>query len=372
MMCMEMKCYGCGKELQCTDEGAAGYVPPKVLETRESILCQRCFKLQHYNTNSQLELVTDEFVEILKSVGRDDALIVYVIDMFAFESSIIENLPSYINNKPVLILANKRDLVPASVNDTKLNQWIKNRLNELGINNIIDVIICSGYTNYHTDLIFDKIDSLRNKKDVYIIGNSNVGKSTFINSLLKNYSNNTQKFITTSYFPGTTLNVINIPLDKSSYIYDTPGIITKNSMYYVVEPKILKYILPRKEIKPITFQLKNNQTLILGGLACFSFLEGKDTNFTTYFSNFVNVVRCKYDKREATFNSLVKNKNIHPVSSNVTNSDVLKKVKLEITQTGKIDVVISGYGWISFEANNQTIEIDIPKCCNYYIREAMI
>lgn len=371
-MSQELKCYGCGNVLQSTDETKAGYVPQKVLETRDNILCQRCFKLQHYNTNSEIQLVNDEFVSILKNVGKHDALIVYVIDIFAFESSVIENLANYINNKRVLILANKRDLIPSSVNDEKLTNWIKKRLNDLGIANIIDVIISSGYTNYHTDLILDKFEDLRNKKDVYIIGNSNVGKSTFINSLLKNYSNFTQNFITTSYFPGTTLNVINIPIDKNSYIYDTPGIITKNSMYYAVEPRILRYILPRKEIKPITFQLKTKQSLLLGGLANFSFIEGKDTNFTTYFSNFVNIVRCKHDKKTATFNSLIKGKNIHPTSANITSNENLKTVKFDITQTGKVDVVISGYGWISFEANNQKIELEVPSCCNVDVREAMI
>lgn len=371
-MSQELRCYGCGNVLQSQDENTAGYVPLKVLESRESILCQRCFKLQHYNTNSEVELVTEEFISILKNVGKHDALIVYAIDLFAFESSIIENLSSYLSNKQVLILANKRDIIPTSVKDEKLIQWIKNRLNQLGINNILDVVISSGHTNYHTDEIMDKIDLLRAKRDVYLIGNSNVGKSTFINSLLKNYSNTTENYITTSYFPGTTLNVINIPLDKNSYIYDTPGIITKNSMYYAVEPKILKYILPRKEVKPTTFQLKNNQTLLLGGLATFSFISGNDTNFTSYFSNFINIVRCKVEKRENTFNNLIKTKNIHPISNNITSNGNLKKVRLEIDKTGKIDVVISGFGWISFEANNQVLELEVPTCCNVYIREAMI
>lgn len=371
-MSEELRCYGCGNVLQSSDETKAGYVPNKILEGKDNILCQRCFKLRHYNTNSEVELVPDEFISILKNVGKHDALVVYVIDLFAFESSVIENLSTYLNNKQVLILANKRDIIPSSVNDKKLVEWMKHRLKDFGITNIIDVIISSGQTNYNTDFIMDKIESLRNKRDVYIIGNSNVGKSTFINSLLKNYSNNTQKFITTSCFPGTTLNVINIPLDKNSYIYDTPGIITKNSMYYAVEPKILKYILPRKEVKPTTFQLKNNQTLLLGGLATFSFIGGSDTNFTAYFSNFINVVRCKYEKRDTTFNNLIKTKNIHPISSNVTSSASLKKVKIEITQKGKIDVVISGYGWISFEANNQVVELEVPSCCNVDVREAMI
>lgn len=368
----ELRCYGCGNVLQCEDENKQGYVPTKILESRDNILCQRCFKLQHYNTNSEVELANDEFVAILKNVGKHDALIVYVLDLFAFESSIIPALPEYINNKQVLILANKRDLIPSSIKDTKLINWIRKRLKQLGITNIIDILISSGETNYHIDEILDKFDELRKKKDVYIIGNSNVGKSTFINSLLKCYSNNTQNLITTSCFPGTTLNVINIPLDAKSYIYDTPGIITKNSMYYAIEPKLLKYILPKKEVKATTFQLKNNQTLLLGGLATFSFKEGADTNFTGYFSNYINIIRCKYEKKNTTFNNLLKNNNIHPTSKNITSHNDLKTVTLNITQKGKIDVVICGYGWFSFEANNQVIELEVPSCCNILIREAMI
>ena len=138
----EIRCYGCGKPLQSHDESIAGYVPNKVLESRESILCQRCFKLQHYNTNSEVELVNEDFVNILKNVGKHDALIVYAIDLFAFESSIIENLSSYLNNKQVLILANKRDLIPTSVKDTKLIEWIKSKI-KIVILKIITIIVTS-------------------------------------------------------------------------------------------------------------------------------------------------------------------------------------------------------------------------------------
>ena len=92
----------------------------------------------------------------------------------------------------------------------------------------------------------------------------------------------------------------------------------------------------------------------------------------SYFSNFVNIVRCKKDKKTTTFNNLIKGKNIHPTSSNIKDSSSLKKITLEINKTGKVDVVICGYGWLSFEANNQTIEVEVPSCCNVYVREAMI
>jgi len=368
----KLYCYGCGQILQSEDETKAGYVPEKILEAKDNILCQRCFKLQHYNTNSEIQLVEDDYITILKSIAKEDALLVYVVDVFNFETSMINNINKYLNNQKVLVLANKRDLIPSSVKDEKLLNWIKEKLVNCGIKNIFDIIMSSGQTNYNVDLILNKIDELREGKDVYIIGNANVGKSTFINSLLKNYSNETDKFITTSSFPGTTLNVIRIPLDRKSFIYDTPGIIQKDSMLYSVEPRILKYLLPRKEIKPLTYQLKPSQSLLIGGLAIFDFIEGSETGFTCYFSSFVKVHRTKLEKKEATFNSLVSSKSILPNSNRITSFNDLTLKKIELTTPGKIDVVISGYGWISFEYTDQKVGLYVPKNCKVYLREALI
>lgn len=368
----KLYCYGCGQILQCEDETKQGYVPEKILEGKENILCQRCFKLQHYNTNSEVQLVDEDYITILKSIAQEDALLVYVVDVFSFETSIINNLSNYINNQKILVLANKRDLIPSSVKDEKLLNWIKEKLLNTGIKNVFDVIMASGQTNYNVDLILNKIDELREGKDVYIIGNANVGKSTFINSLLKNYSNETDKFITTSSFPGTTLNVIRIPLDRKSYIYDTPGIIQKDSMLYAVDPRILKYIMPRKEIKPLTYQLKSGQSLLLGGLSLFNFVSGKETGFTCYFSSFVKIHRTKIEKREATFNSLVSSKSILPTSTRITKFDDLETKRFELNKPGKYDIVISGYGWVSFEYEDQIVEVCVPKNCKVYLREALI
>ncbi len=368
----KLYCYGCGHILQSNDETKAGYVPEKILETKENILCQRCFKLQHYNTNSEIQLVEEDYITILKSIAKEKALLVYVIDVFNFEASIIKDFTKYVNNQKILVLVNKRDLIPSSVKDEKLLEWIKEKLYVNGIKNIHDIIMSSGQTNYNIDLILNKIDELREGRDVYVIGNANVGKSTFINSLLKNYSNETDKFITTSSFPGTTLNVIRIPLDMNSYIYDTPGIIEKNSMLYAVDPHVLKYILPRKEIKPLTFQLKQEQSLLIGGLAAFDFVKGREIGFTCYFSSFVKIHRCKKEKREDIFNSLVASKSILPTSSRISKFSDLKLKKIELNSPGKVDIVISGYGWISFEYTNQEIEVYVPGNCKVYLREALI
>ena len=214
----KLYCYGCGQILQCEDETKAGYVPDKILETKENILCQRCFKLQHYNTNSEVQLVVDDYITILKNIGREDALLVYVLDVFNFESSLIKDLNKYLGNNKILVLANKRDLIPSSVKDDKMLHWIKSKLADNKINNVIDIIMASGQTNYNVDLIMDKIDSLREGKDVYLIGNANVGKSTFINTLV-----NDNSVAKTSKKPGCTKLINFFDVNNEFRIVDVPG-----------------------------------------------------------------------------------------------------------------------------------------------------
>ena len=43
--------------------------------------------------------------------------------------------------------------------------------------------------------------------------------------------------VTTSRFPGTTLDMIDIPLDETSFMYDTPGIIQDHQMTHLVSEK---------------------------------------------------------------------------------------------------------------------------------------
>ena len=366
-----MHCYGCGQKLQSDDENLSGYVPEKVLNNKEDVLCQRCFRLQHYNTNSEVEMVDDDYEKILAKITKEDALIVYILDIFNFEASLIKNLKKYINNKDLIVLINKRDIIPSSVKDEKILSWVKKRLKKEGLNNIKETIISSGITNYNIDLILEKISEFRNERNVYIIGNSNVGKSTFINSLLKNYSNETSHLITTSTFPGTTLNVIEIPLDQKSYIYDSPGLIAKDLMWNVVEPKNLKLLLPKKEIKPINFQIKPKQSIIIGGLAIVDFIENDNNEATFYFSTFVNLHRCKTEKCKNTFNNLIKGNAIRPTSPFIKKYDDLNTQEVTIDNKQKMDIVIRGYGWISL-IGPATLELHLPSNVKISIREALI
>lgn len=63
--------------------------------------------------------------------------------------------------------------------------------------------------------LLDTIEKYRESRDVYVVGVTNVGKSTLINQIIQQ-TVGVQDVITTSQFPGTTLDKIEIPLDDST------------------------------------------------------------------------------------------------------------------------------------------------------------
>lgn len=116
---------------------------------------------------------------------------------------------------------------------------------------------------------------------MYVVGVTNTGKSTLINRIIKQLTG-VEDLITTSRFPGTTLDRIMIPLDDGQSLIDTPGIIHRHQMAHFVGPKDLKLVSPTSVIKPATYQLNEGQTIFLGGLARFDYLRGGRQSFVIY------------------------------------------------------------------------------------------
>ena len=341
----EILCIGCGATIQTTDKTGLGFTPQsaleKGLETGE-VYCQRCFRLRHYNEITDVQLTDDDFLKLLHEVGDSDALVVNVIDIFDFNGSVIPGLPRFVSGNDVLLVGNKKDILPKSVKPGKISQWLMERAHEEGLRPV-DVVLTSAQNKHAIKEVIDKIEHYRKGRDVYVVGVTNVGKSTLINAIIQEITGD-QDVITTSRFPGTTLDKIEIPLDDGSYIYDTPGIIHRHQMAHYLTAKNLKYVSPKKEIKPKTYQLNPEQTLFLGGLGRFDFIAGEKQGFTAFFDNELKLHRTKlegasdfYDKHLGTLLTPPNNKE---------KEDFPKLVQHVFTIKDKTDLVISGLGWI--------------------------
>jgi ribosome biogenesis GTPase YqeH len=310
----ELYCYGCGSIIQTSDETAPGYIKQEVLDSdRAEILCQRCFKMKNYGVLSEVNFNNTELLDLLNKIKEEKCLVVYVLDIFNFHSSLIKNLNEYVKDNPVIVVLNKKDILPKSTSINKLMNYFGDMLWERNILPI-DVIAVSSKTGENVDKVMESIYRNYASKNVYIIGMANVGKSTLINQLLKVYSNETTHYITTSQFPGTTLNTISIPLDENTYIYDTPGIINSRSMWQHFDMNVLKKMLPKKQIKPRTYQLNDGQTIFIGGVAAIEYEKGPRTSFTFVISNDIELSRVKSENKEDSFKSMYSKKQLKPSS----------------------------------------------------------
>lgn len=364
---IKLYCFGCGSELQNDDPNKVGYIP-KYLERDSHYLCQRCFRLQHYGINGEITKYNQDYTQIINKAKEQSALIIYVVDIFAFECSIVHSLINQIKDANVVVVASKRDVIPSSVKDQKLEEFVTKRFKELGITPL-RTIISSSKNNYNIEEIIEICNKLRKEKNVYVFGASSVGKSSLINAFLKTFENKTNQVISTSPFPGTTLDVIKVPLENS-YIYDTPGIYLDNSIYNHLDKKLLKYVVPNREIKPRIYQLMSNQSLIIENLVKIDFYASK-SNVTLYLSNELNIVRSKTENSEKTFNNMIKNKQFKHIDRNIQSLNDLTSHDATLPEN-YCDVVVSGLLWLKIAGKGERIRIYAPKGVEINIRECKI
>lgn len=366
----ELFCIGCGAAIQTTDKKKAGFTPSSALEKgleMGQVYCQRCFRLRHYNEISDVNISDDDFIKLLHEVGDSDALVVNVIDIFDFNGSVIPGLSRFVLGNDVLLVGNKKDILPKSVKDGKVTQWLMERAHEVGLRPV-DVVLTSAQNKLTIKNLMEKIESHRKGRDVYVVGVTNVGKSTLINAIIQEITGD-KDIITTSRFPGTTLDKIEIPLDDGSYLFDTPGIIHRHQMAHYLTAKNLKYISPKKEIKPKTYQLNPEQTLFLAGLGRFDFIEGERQGFTAFFENTLELHRTKLAGANTFYQKHVGSLLVPPSSKEKI--DFPELIRHEFMIKEKTDVVFSGLGWIRVNEKAK-IAAWAPKGVAVVLRKAII
>jgi ribosome biogenesis GTPase YqeH len=364
----QYKCMGCGITIQTDFPNELGYSPASALE-KETVICQRCFRLKHYNEVQDVSLTDDDFLKILNEMSKTDALIVMIVDIFDFNGSWLPGLHRFVGHNKVLLVGNKVDLLPKSVKHNKLIQWMKHEAKELGLRPV-EVFLVSAAKGKNIIETAAAIDALRAGKDVYVVGCTNVGKSTFINRIIKDVTGE-EDMITTSHFPGTTLDIIKIPLDDGRSLIDTPGIINHHQMAHFVDKQDLKIITPKKEIKPRVFQLNEGQTLFFGGLARFDYVSGGRRSFVCHFSNELTIHRTKTENATELYEKHVGEMLTPPRQEQIESFPELVKQQYMV-KDGKMDIVFSGLGWITVNDPGAMVIAYVPKGVQTMIRKSLI
>ncbi len=366
-----MNCNGCGAKLQNTNENEAGFITKKTFDNHD--LCKRCFRLIHHNETPDSHYTNEDFIKILTGIEKEDCLIIYLLDFFDFIGSNINEVEQLVKKKDHIIVANKIDLMPKAVKENKLKQWFLNEIKKREFNQL-ELLLISAKKKRNVDDLLVLIDKYRKNRNVYVIGATNTGKSTLINSIISAVTGTNKETITTSYYAGTTLSTIKIPFDDGTYLIDTPGIINEYQLTNHLSKKSLDVIIASNEIKPNTFQLNAEQVLFITGLVRMRFIKGMRTSFTLYFSNRISIHRAKLERE----NELVADHMTKDLLNPPTEDELLLigefETKKLIINKGKKDIVIEGFGWITINDINSQIEIEMvyPKKTRVHVRDSII
>lgn len=254
------KCIGCGQELDNEDKR----------------ICERCFRLKNYGEYKIVDQNNQEYLTIINGINKN-SLVLYV-------TSLLNLNIDYLNKfKNVILVLTKKDILPKSVKDEKLIEYVKN----MNIN-VLDIEVISSIKNYNLDKLMTKIKKHQIDNFVYVVGNTNSGKSTLINKIIKNYSNKDID-ITTSLYPNTTLDKIEISIDDNLTIIDTPGLVDYTSFAHAIDVNLLKKITPKKEIKPRVYQLKEKGSLLVENLFRIEYETTLPNSMVIYIANNIKI-----------------------------------------------------------------------------------
>ena len=267
---MIKRCIGCGIKLQFENKDSLGYVREDKYE--EANYCERCYKMIHYNEGKVTALPKDQET-IIKEVEKKGYFVFFMVDLFNLNKEIIETYHK-IKNQKCMVLS-KIDLLPHSFNLNKITNFIKEEYNVKE-----DVIFLSSIKRININKIYRILDDNK-KKNCFIMGYTNCGKSTLINSLTN------LDEINTSMIPNTTLDFINIHVDKYRLI-DSPGFVLKENIYELDDLSLIRKINVKKYIKPRNYYLKPNASVLVENKLRITNLGDKNS-FTFYLSNLIDL-----------------------------------------------------------------------------------
>ena len=198
------ECPGCGAKFQVDSPSRPGYLPPiaikrqpsreeidsikskavldmrdlKLLKPKTRIICSKCHSLKHQQ-GSQISVSKKtnlQQFELLKT--NKGGHVVLIVDLLDICGTLID-VEQYCGEKKLLVVLNKYDLMPAGYEIQKVKQWVKSK-----IRSRCEIVEVSSKNKEGISSVLDFIQkAFESHQDCYLVGCTNVGKSTLVNAI---------------------------------------------------------------------------------------------------------------------------------------------------------------------------------------------
>ena len=360
-----LRCYHCGAILQCENENEKGYIVPESLHRAtpiQIIYCDKCFETMKAFNNSELEQKVDkEVLKILDDAFATDAYILWVVDLFSFNGTLNSEIANKVKKLNVTVIGTKRDLFPSNVKDEALVDYLRERFEAYGV--IPNSIRLFGSTSkMDSKALIEAMNAARKGHDVYMIGNLTSGKTSIINKAMKGFENKTTRQIKTITYPGTSVSVLEIPLSRSSFFYELPGISQTTSATGRLEKDVVRLLTPKKAIKVTTKMMNTGDALTVGSLAAFEVIKGKTTSYRLFAAESVETKKMLSKKLDDFIDENNAKRSVRPVSERLVSFLDYDMFEYAMENDKKWhDIGIEGLCWLSFQAQGQIIRVRLPK-----------
>ncbi|XP_071169653.1 nitric oxide-associated protein 1-like [Mytilus edulis] len=261
-------CQGCGAFYHCKDPSIPGYLPSErfLSLTKQQLrrsLCQKCSLMHNHNICLNVRSSEEEFHKIIETINEEMALLVLVVDVTDVRNSLMPNLFKLLKkqSRPIFIIGNKVDPIPMDASGylKRIKSYLFQECKEAGLNpngnNIKYCGLISAKTGYGIeDLISNLMVQWKHNGNVYLLGNTNAGKSTLFNALLQSdYCKSRAREIvhraTVSVWPGTTISTLKFPIlnPKTWRMQMREARLKQDKQILVEERNLQKSIVQEKE-----------------------------------------------------------------------------------------------------------------------------
>lgn len=178
--------------------------------------------------------------------------------------------------------------------------------------------------------------------------------------------------VTVSSKPGTTLGLVPFALSHKysekplTLVYDTPGVMVKDHLWSKLDPQELESILPKESIKPVTYRLAENHTIMLGSCVTITLTTGRPFFFTIFSSKEITVHVTENHRVQDLINNHAGKLIMPPFHINklkefsITDEKYPFKLRGDGWMRSSHDIVFPGLGWVAITGVG---EIDLSVQC---------